>query len=88
MPSETPRLDELLKDSPYFTTFSREMFAAARAELAALREQLKQARKYLLRYGRHDDGSIDDMENCKSHECGPDTCDCGLDAAILALKGS
>lgn len=34
-------------------------------------------RKALLRYGQHDD-------DCCWHEAGPDTCNCGLDAALLA----
>ena len=87
MPSETPKLDELLKDSPYFTTFSREMFAAARAELAALREQLKQARNAAL------DEAADECYRRKESQVydGEYVAACQLrDAAkaILALKGS
>lgn len=36
----------------------------------------------LRRYGRHDDGEFDNMGVCESHECGPDACTCGLDAAM------
>lgn len=56
-------------------------------DMAFLLAEVKRLRGSLLRYGRHDDDDVG-PQPCKSHECGPETCDCGLDAALKVSNGS
>ena len=46
---------------------------------------LRRAREALARYGRHDDGH-DDRFLCESTRSGPETCDCGFEAARASLS--
>ena len=46
---------------------------------------LRRAREALARYGRHDDGHGDRFL-CESTRSGPETCDCGLEAALASLS--
>ena len=76
-------------------------FSAARAELERVKlmyesteasslanERLRaeRLREALLRYGVHDGQESDADKECRCVQDGPDTCDCGLDAALSAAK--
>lgn len=52
---------------------------------AMLRAALSQARVALERYGCHWDEDFG-LRPCQSHVNGPETCDCGLDAALKAVS--
>ena len=54
------------------------------AALAAARADNARLRAALLRYGRHDDEYGGAGPTCASEDCGPETCDCGFDAALAA----
>lgn len=53
----------------------------AEAALESAQQREERLREALLRHGHHDDGSQGEKP-CYSIEGGPDTCDCGFDAAL------
>ena len=50
--------------------------------ISELEGRIRELEAALRRYGMHDDGYIDENKVCASQECGPDTCDCGLDDVL------
>ncbi len=74
-------LDALRKELTYQGESHQQAETLYKQQLDALRRRVAVMRQSLLRYGRHDDEDVG-PQPCRSHECGPDTCDCGLDAAL------
>jgi len=59
--------------------------SAAHARALAAEARVAELEAALWRYGLHDDGNWT-LYECRVHRDGPDTCDCGLNAALAAGK--
>ena len=83
-----PKIAELLTTNADLLA-QRDGFQAvgnnAKKAMAALVAENERLRTALCRHGRHDDGSQGEKP-CRSEEDGPETCDCGFDAAMERLR--